>query len=154
MKRRNFITAGLLGIAGTAYGLGSRTRAASREMTPIPARPTVSPSSVPPTLIDRAKAVTFRPHVVIGGRVDKFKDHDQGQIDCSHHQCGSAQPLKDEPKRSRHACDKTRSCAAPAGLFSRFFCSRHAGISHARTGVVKPPKAKPLHHARLVARLP
>jgi len=56
MKRRNFITAGLLGIAGTAYGLGSRTRAASREMTPIPARPTVSPSSVPPTLIDRAKA--------------------------------------------------------------------------------------------------
>jgi len=56
MKRRNFITASLLGIAGAAYGLGSRSQAASNELTPIPARPKITPPHGPPTLIDRAKA--------------------------------------------------------------------------------------------------
>ncbi len=56
MKRRNFITASLLGITGAAYGLGSRSQAASSAATLVPARPTITPTPVPPSLIDRAKA--------------------------------------------------------------------------------------------------
>jgi hypothetical protein len=56
MKRRNFITASLLGITGAAYGLGSRSQAASKKITSIPARPKIIPPSGPPALLDRAKA--------------------------------------------------------------------------------------------------
>ena len=56
MKRRNFITAGLIGFAGAAYGLGSRSQAASNIISPIPARPNIMPQPGPTTLIDRAKA--------------------------------------------------------------------------------------------------
>ena len=56
MKRRNFITAGLLGFAGAAYGLGFRSQAASNGVAPVPARPIVTPPQGPQTLIDRAKA--------------------------------------------------------------------------------------------------
>ncbi len=56
MKRRNFITASLLGITGAAYGLGSRSRAATKNVTPVPARPKMAPSPAPTGLIDRAKA--------------------------------------------------------------------------------------------------
>jgi hypothetical protein len=56
MKRRKFITASLLGITGIAYGLGSRSQAASKIAMPLPARPKITPSPGPPTLIDRAKA--------------------------------------------------------------------------------------------------
>ncbi|WP_417615210.1 murein L,D-transpeptidase catalytic domain family protein [Parasphingorhabdus sp.] len=56
MKRRNFITAGLLGITGVAYGLSARTQAASRIAPSLPARPkTITPAG-PTALIDRAKA--------------------------------------------------------------------------------------------------
>lgn len=56
MNRRNFLTTGLLGITGAAYGLGSRSQAASSGLKPVPARPTMTPPPGPPTLIDRAKA--------------------------------------------------------------------------------------------------
>ncbi|MBQ0770838.1 MAG: murein L,D-transpeptidase catalytic domain family protein, partial [Sphingomonadales bacterium] len=56
MKRRNFITAGLLGITGAAYGLSSRTQAASRIAPSLPARPKIIPPAGPPAMIDRAKA--------------------------------------------------------------------------------------------------
>ncbi len=56
MKRRNFITASLLGITGAAYGLGSRSLAASKDTAPVPARPTTAPTLAPSTVIDRAKA--------------------------------------------------------------------------------------------------
>ena len=56
MERRNFITAGLLGIAGAAYGLGSRLQAASSKLHPIPAQPRAVPPPGPTTLIERAKA--------------------------------------------------------------------------------------------------
>lgn len=56
MKRRNFISAGLIGITGVAYGLGSRSQAASNGMTPLPARPKSVTASGTPALIDRAKA--------------------------------------------------------------------------------------------------
>ncbi|MGB5483220.1 murein L,D-transpeptidase catalytic domain family protein [Parasphingorhabdus sp.] len=56
MKRRNFITASLLGITGAAYGLASRSQAASNSVTPNPARPKIAPPPGPSTLIDRAKA--------------------------------------------------------------------------------------------------
>ena len=56
MKRRNFITAGLLGITGVAYGLSSRTQAASRIAPSLPARPkTITPPG-PTALIERARA--------------------------------------------------------------------------------------------------
>tara|TARA_R110001606_G_scaffold174144_5_gene320752 strand:- start:146 stop:787 length:642 start_codon:yes stop_codon:yes gene_type:complete len=56
MNRRNFITASLLGITGSAYGLGSRSQAASQIATPLPARPKITPAPGPLTLLDRAKA--------------------------------------------------------------------------------------------------
>jgi len=56
MKRRNFITAGLLGITGVAYGLSARTQAASRIAPSLPARPKIIPPAGPPAMIDRAKA--------------------------------------------------------------------------------------------------
>ena len=56
MKRRNFITASLLGITGAAYGLGSRSSAATKNVTPVPARPKMEPSPAPTGLIGRAKA--------------------------------------------------------------------------------------------------
>ena len=56
MKRRNFITAGLLGITGAAYGISTRSQAASKIATPLPARPKITPPPGPSTLIDRAKA--------------------------------------------------------------------------------------------------
>ena len=56
MKRRNFITAVLLGITGAAYGISTRSQAASKIATPLPARPKITPPPGPSTLIDRAKA--------------------------------------------------------------------------------------------------
>ncbi|NCN84879.1 MAG: murein L,D-transpeptidase catalytic domain family protein [Sphingomonadales bacterium] len=56
MRRRNFLTAGLLGITGAAYGLGSRSLAASREVKPVPALPKTPPPAGSTTLLDRAKA--------------------------------------------------------------------------------------------------
>ncbi|WP_417622001.1 murein L,D-transpeptidase catalytic domain family protein [Parasphingorhabdus sp.] len=56
MKRRNFISSGLLGVAGVACGLGFQSQAASKGATRIAARPIVTPPPGPPTLIDRAKA--------------------------------------------------------------------------------------------------
>ena len=56
MKRRNFITASLLGIAGAAYGVGSRSQATSKIATPLPARPKAMAPQGPLALIDRAKA--------------------------------------------------------------------------------------------------
>ena len=56
MKRRQFITAGLLTASGAIYGLGSRSQAASRQLKRVPARPkAVAPTELS-TLIDRAKA--------------------------------------------------------------------------------------------------
>jgi hypothetical protein len=56
MKRRNFITASLLGITGAAYSLSSRSQAANNGVMPIPARPKINPPPGPLSLIDRAKA--------------------------------------------------------------------------------------------------
>lgn len=56
MKRRHFITAGLLTVSGAVYGLGSRSKAASLELKPVPARPKPVPPTELSTLIDRAKA--------------------------------------------------------------------------------------------------
>ncbi|WP_417594876.1 murein L,D-transpeptidase catalytic domain family protein [Parasphingorhabdus sp.] len=56
MKRRNFITASLLGITGVAYGLGSRSRAATKNVMSVPARPNKVVPPGPRGLIDRAKA--------------------------------------------------------------------------------------------------
>jgi len=56
MKRRHFITAGLLGITGAAYGLGSRSQAASKTAARLPARPKPVLPTGQTTVIDRAKA--------------------------------------------------------------------------------------------------
>ncbi|ATW04359.1 murein L,D-transpeptidase catalytic domain family protein [Sphingorhabdus sp. YGSMI21] len=56
MNRRHFITASLVGITGAAYGLSTRSQAASKIETPLPAAPEISPRAGPLTLIERAKA--------------------------------------------------------------------------------------------------
>jgi hypothetical protein len=56
MNRRNFITASLVGLTGAAYGLSTRSQAASKIVTPLPARPKITPQTGPLGLIDRAKA--------------------------------------------------------------------------------------------------
>ncbi len=55
MNRRNFIAGGLVGLTGAAYGLGSRSQAASRTLTSIPARPKNIARNGSIALIDRAK---------------------------------------------------------------------------------------------------
>ena len=54
MKRRHFLTAGLLAVTGAVYGLGSQ--AAIGGLKRMPARPKIVPPAELPTLIDRAKA--------------------------------------------------------------------------------------------------
>ena len=56
MKRRHFITAGLLTVTSAAYGLGSRSQAASGGPKRIAARPKIITPAGPPSLIERAKA--------------------------------------------------------------------------------------------------
>lgn len=56
MKRRHFLTAGLLTVTGAAYGIGSRSQAASGGLKRVPARPKAPPATELSTLIDRAKA--------------------------------------------------------------------------------------------------
>tara|TARA_R110000850_G_scaffold85788_1_gene184877 strand:+ start:1456 stop:2097 length:642 start_codon:yes stop_codon:yes gene_type:complete len=56
MKRRHFLTAGLLAVTGAVYGLGSRSQAAIGGLKRMPARPKIVPPAELPTLIDRAKA--------------------------------------------------------------------------------------------------
>lgn len=56
MERRSFITAGLLGIAGAAYGLGAKSLAASKTIETLPARPKVAPPPAELTIMDRARA--------------------------------------------------------------------------------------------------
>ncbi|MEH6660057.1 MAG: murein L,D-transpeptidase catalytic domain family protein [Parasphingorhabdus sp.] len=56
MNRRNFITASLVGLTGAAYGISTRSQAASKIATPLPARPKTVPQPGPLGLMDRAKA--------------------------------------------------------------------------------------------------
>ena len=52
MKRRHFLTAGLLAVTGAVYGLGSRSQAAIGGLKRMPARPKIVPPAELPTLID------------------------------------------------------------------------------------------------------
>lgn len=56
MKRRQFLTAGLLAVTSAAYGLGSRSQAASGGLKRVPARPKMAAPAELPALIERAKA--------------------------------------------------------------------------------------------------